>query len=123
MKISVIIPIYNVEQYIEQCLVSILEQSYDNLEVILVNDGTKDNSMRIIEKYLSDLMISNGKKYQLVNINLDDVDDDFECLVLIPQFGNIISGKITVRVVLRCAVGVGRIHFFCICFLFPKLGS
>ena len=76
MKISVIIPIYNVEQYIEQCLVSILEQSYDNLEVILVNDGTKDNSMRIIEKYLSDSRIKvinkeNGGLSSARNTGLD----------------------------------------------------
>lgn len=76
MKISIIIPIYNVEQYIEQCLVSILEQSYDNLEVILVNDGTKDNSMKIIEKYLSDLRIKvinkeNGGLSSARNAGLD----------------------------------------------------
>lgn len=57
MKFSLIIPIYNVEKYIEQCLTSILEQSYKNLEIILVNDGTKDNSMKVIEKYLSDSRI------------------------------------------------------------------
>lgn len=53
-KISVIIPIYNVEKYIEQCLISVLKQTYENLEIILVNDGTKDSSMKVIEKYLSD---------------------------------------------------------------------
>lgn len=76
MKISVIIPIYNVERYIEQCLVSILEQSYRNLEIILVNDGTKDNSMKVIEKYLSDFRIKivnkeNGGLSSARNAGLD----------------------------------------------------
>ena len=57
IKISIIIPIYNVEQYIEKCLISILKRSYKNLEIILVNDGTKDNSMKVIEHYLLDSRI------------------------------------------------------------------
>ena len=42
--ISVIIPVYGVEKYIAQCLDSIINQTYKNLEVIVVNDGTKDRS-------------------------------------------------------------------------------
>ena len=57
IKISVIIPVYNVEKYIGQCLDSIVNQTYKNLEIIIVNDGTKDNSMRVVEKYLSDKRI------------------------------------------------------------------
>ena len=57
MRLSIIIPIYNVEQYIEQCLVSILNKTYKDIEIILVNDGSKDNSMKIIKKYLSDKRI------------------------------------------------------------------
>ena len=53
-KISVIIPVYGVEKYIRQCLESIINQTYKNLEIIVVNDGTKDNSMKIVEEYLSD---------------------------------------------------------------------
>lgn len=51
MKFSIIIPVYNVEKYIDRCLKSIVSQSYDNYEVIIVNDGTKDNSVQIINKY------------------------------------------------------------------------
>lgn len=50
--ISVIVPIYNAEDYLEQCLISILEQSYDRLEVILIDDGSTDSSVEICEKFL-----------------------------------------------------------------------
>lgn len=53
MKVSVIIPVYNVAPYIIQCLDSIYQQTYQNLEVILVNDCGTDNSMEIIEQYLT----------------------------------------------------------------------
>jgi len=49
---SVIIPVYNVEKYLHQCVDSVLSQSYDNFEVILVNDGSVDSSPAICEKYL-----------------------------------------------------------------------
>ena len=51
MKFSIIIPVYNVEAYLEKCLKSIKNQNYDNYEVIIVNDGTKDNSQKIIDKF------------------------------------------------------------------------
>lgn len=54
IKISVIIPVYGVEKYIRQCLESVIKQTYKNLEIIVVNDGTKDNSMKIVEEYLVD---------------------------------------------------------------------
>ena len=49
--ISVVVPIYNVEQYIEECLNSLLAQTLKNIEVLLVNDGTDDNSGKIAEEY------------------------------------------------------------------------
>ena len=50
-KISVIVPVYNVETYQARCVDSILNQSYANLEVILVDDGSKDASGSICDKY------------------------------------------------------------------------
>ena len=50
-KISVIVPVYNVEPYLAKCVDSILEQSYTNLEVILVNDGSKDSSGSICDDF------------------------------------------------------------------------
>lgn len=50
-KVSVIIPVYNVEAYLPKCLDSVTGQSYANLEIICVDDGTPDNSVEIIKKY------------------------------------------------------------------------
>lgn len=50
-KISIIIPAYNIEDYLERCLDSVLEQTYHNLEILVVDDGSTDNTARIIDKY------------------------------------------------------------------------
>ena len=52
MKYSIVIPVYNVEKYIDKCLNSILNQTYDKYEVLIVNDGSPDNSVNIINKYV-----------------------------------------------------------------------
>lgn len=51
-KVSLIIPVYNVENYIEKCLKSVVNQTLKDMEVIIVNDGSKDSSKQKIEKYL-----------------------------------------------------------------------
>ena len=50
-KISIVVPIYNVEKYLERCIKSIINQTYKNLEIILVDDGSKDNCYNICEIY------------------------------------------------------------------------
>lgn len=52
--ISIIIPVYNAEPFLEECIASILAQTYRRLEVILINDGSIDGSAEIIRKYASD---------------------------------------------------------------------
>lgn len=56
-KISVIVPVYNVEKYIQKCISSIINQIYKELEIIIVNDGTKDNSIKIVEEKFKDSRI------------------------------------------------------------------
>ena len=51
-KISIILPVYNVEKYVEKCLNSIKNQDYKNFEAIIVDDGSKDKSVEIIEAFI-----------------------------------------------------------------------
>ena len=62
-KYSIIIPVYNVEKYIKKCLESVFNQTEKDYEVIVVNDGTKDNSMDIVKEY--DVKIINQKNQGL----------------------------------------------------------
>ena len=59
--ISIIVPIYNVEEYLRECLDSIQKQTYPNFECIMVNDGSTDNSKQIAEEYLVD------SRFKLIN--------------------------------------------------------
>ena len=52
-KISIIIPVFNSEEYINNCLDSVINQTYRNIEIIIINDGSTDNSERIIKEYSS----------------------------------------------------------------------
>lgn len=49
-KVSVIVPVYNVERYVEKCLETLVEQTLEEIEIIVVNDGSTDNSKQIVEK-------------------------------------------------------------------------
>ena len=51
IDISIIVPIYNVEQYLRECLDSLAAQKLETIEVLMINDGTKDNSGKIAEEY------------------------------------------------------------------------
>ena len=50
-KVSVIVPFYNVEGYIEKCLETLVNQTLQEIEIILVNDGSKDRSINIVKKF------------------------------------------------------------------------
>jgi glycosyltransferase involved in cell wall biosynthesis len=51
MLVSIIVPIYNVEKYLNKCIDSLIKQTYNKIEILLVNDGSKDNSNIIMEEY------------------------------------------------------------------------
>lgn len=51
MKFSILIPVYNDEEYLKQCLDSVVNQSYENIEIVIVNDGSTDKSIEVINDY------------------------------------------------------------------------
>ncbi len=51
IKVSIIVPVYNVEKYLERCLNSLINQTLKEIEIICINDGSKDNSLKILERY------------------------------------------------------------------------
>lgn len=82
-KLSVIIPVYNVENYLPKCLDSVINQTYKNLQIILVNDGSTDNSRFICEDYKNKdsrvqvINKSNGGLSSARNAGLDNVEGEF----------------------------------------------
>ncbi len=65
-KVSVIIPVYNAEKYLEKCIGSIAEQTFQDIEIITINDDLTDNSLnlldRLSEKYNGKLVVLDEKK-------------------------------------------------------------
>ena len=57
MKISVIVPVYNVENYLEKCLNSLVNQNLQEIEILVINDGSTDNSQKIIEFFQSKFIL------------------------------------------------------------------
>ena len=51
IKVSIIVPVYNVEKYLKRCLDSITNQTLKELEIICINDGSTDNSLKILKQY------------------------------------------------------------------------
>ena len=67
MRISLIIPVYNVEKYIIQCLESVVPQLSEYIEVILVNDGSPDNSMSLVNEYIDKIDPKIQKQIKIIN--------------------------------------------------------
>ena len=74
--ISVIVPIFNAEEYLDECICSIINQTYRDIEIILINDGSKDASLQICEKYKkldSRISVLNKQNEGLVKARKDGV--------------------------------------------------
>lgn len=87
-KISIIVTVYNAEKYISECLESILKQTYQNIEVIIVNDGSTDNSENILRKFKqrnpNKIILINQKNqgvYNALRNGLDNVTGDYLIII------------------------------------------
>lgn len=86
-KISVIVPVYNTEKYLSKCLDSILNQSLKDLEVIVVNDGSKDQSQQMIDRYVAkdsrviSIVKENGGLSDARNVGIDEANGDYVAFI------------------------------------------
>lgn len=86
MKISVIVPVYNVKNYLEKCIESILSQSFTNIELILVDDGSTDGSGELCDRYTFDERVivihkPNGGVSAARNVGIDKATGDYICFI------------------------------------------
>lgn len=84
MKVSIIVPVYNVEKYLSKCLDSLVNQSLDDIEIIIVNDGSQDASQHIIDEFqkkypqkIKSFIKENGGLSDARNFGLEHVTGDF----------------------------------------------
>ena len=82
-KLSVIVPVYNAERFVERCINSLINQTYKNLEILLVNDGSKDASLSICQKFAEQddrikvLDKPNGGASSALNLGLKHATGDY----------------------------------------------
>lgn len=87
-KVSIVVPVYNVEKYLAKCLDSLLSQTYKDIKIIVVNDGSPDNSQSIIDEYqknnpeiIESYIKENGGLSDARNYGLKYVDSEYVCFV------------------------------------------
>jgi glycosyltransferase involved in cell wall biosynthesis len=82
-KVSIIIPVYNAAPYLQKCIETVLHQTYSNIEVILINDGSKDNSLEICKEYaavdnrIKVFDIPNGGVSNARNMGIENATGDY----------------------------------------------
>lgn len=87
MLISVIVPVYNVEKYLKKCLDSIINQSYKNIEIILVDDGSNDTSGKICDEYekkderIKVIHKKNGGLSDARNVGIEESKGEYICFI------------------------------------------
>lgn len=107
--ISIIVPVYNKEKYIEKCINSIISQTYNNLEIIIVDDGSSDNSLKICKKIAKNninikvIQKNNGGVSSARNVGINnangkyisfiDIDDIVENNMIEILYNNLINNK------------------------------
>lgn len=87
MKVSIVIPVYNVEKYLRRCLDSVFRQNYSKYEVVCINDGSTDSSLSILEEYksvhnnLNIYSIPNGGQANARNLGVKMSQGEFICFL------------------------------------------
>lgn len=83
-KVSIIVPVFNVEKYLKKCLDSLVNQTLDEVEILIINDGSTDNSDKIIEKFQQKFPVKiksfnkqNGGLSDARNLGLDNASGDY----------------------------------------------
>ncbi|MED3793794.1 glycosyltransferase family A protein [Niallia alba] len=75
IELSIIIPIYNADKYLDKCISSVLCQTYKNFELILINDGSSDTSLSICQKYqLLEFEVTGTPR------NMSKIDRELDCV-------------------------------------------
>lgn len=84
-KISIIVPVYNIEKYVERCITSLVRQTYSNIEIIIVNDGSTDTSREKIQHFNDDRIViinkENGGLSSARNAGLEVYTGDYVLFV------------------------------------------
>lgn len=87
MKVSIVIPVYNVEKYLRRCLDSVFRQTYSDFEVVCINDGSTDSSLAILDEYrrmydnLAVYTIPNGGQANARNLGVKKSQGEFICFL------------------------------------------
>lgn len=115
--ISVIVPVYNVEEYVEKCVLSIINQTYKNLEIILVDDGSTDNSGKICDEIaIKDNRIKvihkkNGGLSDARNVGIDIAKGDYLGFVDSDDFLHPQHYEILIKDALKYDAGISECRF------------
>ena len=116
--VTIVVPMYNVEKYIEKCINSLLNQTYQNIEIIIINDGTKDNSLAIAERKAKEdrrikiISQPNQGLSAARNTGIDNASGDYICFVDSDDFIHTDYVKLLLECILENDVDISVCNFF-----------
>lgn len=117
-KVSVVIPVYNVEKYLRQCLDSIIHQTLENIEIICVNDGSTDNSYAILKEYANkdsriQIIDKDNSGYgHSMNLGIQHCTGEYIGIVESDDFAKPEMFEVLYKIAITHDLDVARCHFF-----------
>ena len=110
-NISIILPVYNCEKYIDNAIMSVINQTYSKWELIIINDGSTDNTLNVCEKYLSDerIKIVNKKNEgpsAARNLGIRNARGNYIMFVITKKYRKIKKKEIILIVILQQMIEV-----------------